>query len=51
MNEKLAQLHLQKQEQTLREKLGVKNGAGKMPTIEASATSLFWMHESHRRSR
>ena len=35
VNEKLAQLHLQKQEQTLREKLGVKNGAGKMPTIEA----------------
>ena len=35
VNEKLAQLHLQKQEQSLREKLGVKNGAGKMPTIEA----------------
>ena len=35
MNDKLTQLHLQKQEQSLREKLGVKNGAGKMPTIEA----------------
>lgn len=35
VNEKLAQLNLQKQEQSLREKLGVKNGAGKMPTITA----------------
>ena len=35
VNDKLTQLHLQKQEQSLREKLGVKNGAGKMPTIEA----------------
>lgn len=35
VNDKLKQLHLQKQEQSLREKLGVKNGAGKMPTITA----------------
>ena len=35
VNEKLKQLKLQKEEQSLREKLGVKNGAGKMPTIEA----------------
>ena len=35
VNDKLIQLNLQKQEQSLREKLGVKNGAGKMPTITA----------------
>lgn len=36
VNDKLRQLKLQKEEQSLREKLGVKAGAGKMPTIEAS---------------
>ena len=36
VSEKLKQLKLQKEEQSLREKLGVKAGAGKMPTIEAS---------------
>ncbi len=35
VNEKLKQLKLQKEEQSLRDKLGVKNGAGKMPTIDA----------------
>ena len=35
VNDKLRQLKLQKQEATLREKLGVKAGAGKMPTIDA----------------
>lgn len=35
VNDKLKQLKLQKEEQSLRDKLGVKNGAGKMPTIDA----------------
>lgn len=35
VNDKLKQLKLQKEEQSLRDKLGVKNGAGKMPTINA----------------
>ena len=35
VNEKLAQLHLQNRSSRCGEKLGVKNGAGKMPTIEA----------------
>ena len=35
VNDKLRQLKLQKEEQSLREKLGVKAGAGKMPTIDA----------------
>lgn len=35
VNEKLKQLKLQKEEQSLRDKLGVKNGAGKMPVIDA----------------
>lgn len=36
VNEKLKQLKLQKEEASLREKLGVKSGAGKMPTIDAA---------------
>lgn len=35
VNDKLKQLKLQKEEQSLRDKLGVKNGVGKMPTIDA----------------
>lgn len=35
VNDKLRQLKLAKEEQSLRDKLGVKNGAGKMPTIDA----------------
>lgn len=35
VSDKLKQLKLQKEEASLREKLGVKSGAGKMPTIDA----------------
>lgn len=35
VNDKLRQLKLAKEEQSLRDKLGVKNGAGKMPVIDA----------------
>ena len=48
VNEKLAQLHLQKQEQTLREKLGVKNGAGNRSRAQHRYSGC---HEPHRRSR
>jgi ferredoxin len=36
VSDKLKQLKLQKEEQSLREKIGVRSGSGKMPTIDAA---------------